>query len=103
MKTTIALLCSLFLLCLPACGVLTPQQRSDAQVVLDDALSNGEITQAQHAAASEALAKDEPYDWESLGFVGLNLLLALIGGPMIVRAQRGKPTQKVGLPASKVK
>lgn len=103
MKTTCALLLSFFLLAMPSCGVLTPQQRSGAQVVLDDALSNGEITPAQHAAASEALAKDEPYDWEALGFVGINLLLALVGGPVIVRKMRGPPTQKVGIPASKIK
>lgn len=81
-----------------SCAQLTPQQKSQAQAILDNALRDGEITQAQHAAATEALERDEPFDWETLGLVGLNLLLAFVGGPMVVRYQRGRPTQKVGLP-----
>ena len=99
MKTPI---CILFCLLLAACQALSPDQKSRMHMMLDDSLRYGEITQAQHDAAIEAIDNDKPFDWEGLGFVGLNMLLALLGGPMVVRTMRGPPTQKVGLPSSMI-
>ena len=102
-KKSLAFLMSLMLVFMPACTTLSPQQKAAVQQSLDAEHAAGTITDSQHQAASEALAKDQPFDWESLGFVAANIALALIGGPMIVRMQRGQPTQKVGLPATMVK
>lgn len=96
------LLCVLLVI-LPGCSVLTPQQKSNVRQTVEQEYHAGNLTRAQYEAAIEALDNDKPFDWESLGFVGMNILLALVGGPMVVRLQRGQPTQKVGLPASKVK
>lgn len=86
----------------PACSVLTPQQRAAAKEQIESEYLSGNITQAQRDAAIEALDNDAPVDWETLGIVGVNLIMALVGGPLIVRRIRGPATQKVGLPASKV-
>lgn len=99
-KTTIVLLFAC--LVLVACGVLSPQQKAGIRATLNNELVSGNITNAQYDAAIEAMDNDKPIDWETLGFVGANILLALIGGPAIVRLQRGLPTQKVGLPADKI-
>lgn len=92
-----------FLTILPACSLLTPQQRASMRQTIQQEYEAGNITGAQRDAAVEALDNDEPFDWATLGVVGANILLGLVGGPMIVRMQRGAPTQKVGLPQSKVK
>ena len=98
-----AILLSCLLVFLPGCSALSPQQRSGAAQTIEIEYQAGNITKAQHDAAIEALANDQPFDWSILGIVGANIALALIGGPMIVRVQRGQPTQKVGLPASLVR
>lgn len=90
-------------LILPSCGVLTPQQRSNVRTTVEQEYIAGNITQAQRDAAIEALDNDKPFDWTTLGVIGTNILLSLVGAPMIVRLQRGQPTQVVGLPASKVR
>lgn len=95
------ILCVLVVL-LPGCSMLTPQQRDQARLTVEDEYQAGNITRAQRDAAIEALDKDEPVDWEGLGFAGLNLVMALVGAPLIVRKMRGPPTQLRGLPESKV-
>lgn len=72
-------------LCLPACSLLNPQQKSAAIVQLDQALSQGQITQAQHDAAVEAIRTDpKSVDWIALGSVGLNVLLGILGVPVAI-------------------
>lgn len=94
---------SALIIVLPGCSMLTPQQRDNVKAQLQDDYAAGNITLAQRDAAIQALDSDKPFDWATLGVVGANIALALVGGPMIVRLQRGQPTQKVGLPASLVK
>ena len=96
------LLCALVFLC-ASCSMLTQQERGALRGSVVEAYEDGNITLAQRDAALEAIDRDEPVDWEGLGMFGLNAALALLGAPLIVRAQRGSPTQKVGLPASKVR
>lgn len=96
------LMVCLCLALMASCSLLAPQERSALRNSVVDAYEHGNITPAQSDAALEAIDRDEPVDWEGLGMFGLNAALALLGAPMIVRAQRGRPTQKVGLPASKV-
>lgn len=62
----------------------------------------GTSLQHQRDAGIEAIESGSGFDWEGLGFFGINALLALVGGPFLVRRMRGPPTQKVGLPATKV-
>lgn len=97
----VALLC-LALTVLPACGVLTPQQKASVRTTIESGYSDGTITRPQRDAAIEALDKDKPFDWSALGLIGVNIALALVGGPFVVRMQRGPPTQVVGLPESKI-
>ena len=99
MKSFLLLLCLLFV----SCQMFTAQERGALRESVVEAYEDGNITLAQRDAALEAIDRDEPVDWEGLGMFGLNAALALLGAPLIVRAQRGSPTQKVGLPASKVR
>lgn len=88
---------------LASCGsMFNSNEREQLRQVTQDAYESGAITAAQRDAALEAIDRDEPVDWEGLGIFGLNAALALLGAPMVVRWQRGRPTQKVGLPESKV-
>jgi len=103
MKTFLLFLATCLMCLMVACSMLQPQQRDRVRETILTEHAAGNITTAQRDAAIEALDSDEPFDWASLGLVGANIALALIGGPMIVRMQRGRPTQKVGLPASKVR
>jgi hypothetical protein len=103
MRPFLTLWLCLVLLFSAACSMLTPQQRDNARGTVEQEYLAGNLTRAQRDAAIEALDNDEPFDWTTLGVVGINLAMALVGGPMVVRYQRGKPTQKVGIPASKVK
>lgn len=106
-KNAAILLLCLCVAALPGCQALTGQQRDSVRSYIQFEYENGNLTAAQRDAAIEAIDSDEPIDWASLGLIGANIALALVGGPMIVRSRlpllgRGKPTQKVGLPASKV-
>lgn len=83
--------------------MLTPQQKESVRQTVEDEYREGNLTRAQRDAAIDALDNDEPFDWETLGIVGANILLGLVGGPLIVRKMRGPATQRVGLPASKVR
>lgn len=87
---------------LPACGALSPTQKTAVMQVLNQELQAGHITQEQYAAAWQALSNDGKVDWEIWGVAALNIAMALIGAPAIVRWQRGAPTQLVGLPESKI-
>ena len=87
MKLLTILACAL----LASCSLLTPEDRGRAAAFIDQEYVAGNITVAQRDAALEALAKDEPVDWEGLGLFGLNAILALVGGPIVVRKLRGSP------------
>lgn len=100
-KLAIYVLCFLVAVA-PACGTLSQPQKVAVMQVLDQELKAGHITQEQYAAAFQALANDGKVDWELWGVAAVNIALALIGAPAIVRWQRGVPTQLAGLPASKV-
>lgn len=91
MRNILTILLCCLIVVTPGCGILTPQQKSNLRVTLDQELAAGDITKAQHDAAVEALDKDKPFDWATLGVVGLNIAMALIGAPAIVRLQRGVP------------
>lgn len=81
------------------CGLLSPQQQADALQVIDQMLKNGQITPDQFAALREAiLAKGSGVWWEELGLALGSAALAYAG----VQIRRGPPTQKVGLPSSKI-
>lgn len=96
-------LCALLCLAFTACAMLTPEQKASIRTTVQSEYELGNITQAQRDATIEALDNDKPIDWTTLGLVGMNILLGLVGGPMVVRMNRGPATQKVGLPQSKVK
>lgn len=100
-KLMVYLLCALIAFA-PACSVLTPKARDAAIATIQEEFAGGHLTRAQYDAAMEALMDSKPFDWETLGIVGVNIVLALVGAPAIVRLQRGKPTQLAGLPASKI-
>jgi hypothetical protein len=75
------LLC-FWLIVLPGCAAFTPEQRSQAEQRIEDALTQHQITQAQHDAAIEALnTAPGGVNWAGLGTTGLNVLLALLGVP----------------------
>ena len=101
-RFAIYVLCALIAV-LPGCGILTPEQKASVRQTVQSEYEAGNMTAAQRDAALEALESDQAFDWTTLGVIGANIALALIGGPAIVRLQRGQPTQKVGLPAAKVK
>lgn len=85
-----------------SCGVVpedSPTFRATVAAI-EQAYEDGHYTAEQRDALIEALRTDyQSVDW-------LELLVSLIGGGLLgmagVRAQRGKPTQKVGLPSDKV-
>lgn len=85
------------------CSLFTPEQRSQMRTVIEQEYEAGHITEAQRDAAVEAIDRDEPFDWEGLGFAALNAAFAALLGVGVVRVQRGPPTQKVGLPSAKVR
>lgn len=84
------------------CSIFTPQERNAIRATIQQEYEAGNLTAAQRDIAMEALEKDEPFDWEGLGFAAINVALAAMGAAGVVRIQRGPPTQKVGLPTSKV-
>ena len=97
-----------FLAVLPGCGFLSPQQKASVLTTLSHEHDLGNITDAQYNAAVEAVQQDKAFDWETLGLVGANILLMFLGVPIAMRTNipvigRGAPTQKVGLPANKIR
>lgn len=104
MKWLMVVLLSLLVVLAPACAMFTPQQSNRVIATLDDELAQGHITQAQHDVAVDAVRKGATgFDWATLGLVGVNIALALVGAPAVVRLQRGPPTQIVGISESLVK
>lgn len=95
-------LCVLLAL-LASCSMFTREQRDTMREAINQEYQDGNITAAQRDAALEAIDSDEPFDWEGLGYAAINAALGGLLGFGAVRVQRGRPTQRVGLPASKVK
>lgn len=86
-------------LVLSACGLLSPAEQGTALEVIDQMLKNGVITLDQYEGLREAiLAKGSGVWWEELAKIVVGAGLAYAG----VQIRRGPPTQKVGLPASKI-
>lgn len=61
MKTMLCLTLLCFILV--ACGLMTPQQQSEALAVVDGMLRNGSITQAQWEAMREAILSASTTNW----------------------------------------
>lgn len=79
---------ALLLLC--SCGLMSPQQQSDALLVIDQMLGQGSITAAQHAALREAiLSGGQAHWWQSLVEVAAGAALGYFG----VQIRRGPPTK----------
>lgn len=91
------------LLMLGSCSLLSPEQKDQIRSELALEYQDGNITRSQYDAALEALEADGDVDWEGLGISVLNILMGGVLGFTGVRIQRGKPTQKVGLPKEMVK
>lgn len=82
-----------------SCAVMTPESRAALERVLAGALARGDITREQYDAALGGLsAMGSTFNWQSV----LDVLLGGVLGYFGVQLRRGPPTQKVGLPASKV-
>ena len=97
------LLVVMFLFCsMSLTSCLTPEQKQTAIAAIEEEYKAGMMTKAEYDLAIEKLEASS-IDWNMLGLTGFNVLLALLGAPAVVRMQRGPATQKVGLPASKVK
>ena len=99
--TRLSILLAMSLL-VASCGFYSPEQRSAMRTTIEAEYKAGHITDAQRAAALEAIDRDEQFDWEGLGYAAVNAALAALLGVGVVRLQRGAPTQKVGLPATMV-
>ena len=85
------------LLC--SCGLLTPQEQSNALAVIEQMRANNVITLEQFEALRQAiLSGGTAVWWQSLVEVAAAAGLAYVG----VSLRRGPPTQKGGLPQSKV-
>lgn len=81
----------LCILLAPGCTMLTAEDRNRARAFIEREYDAGTITRAQRDAAIEAIDNDEPFDWEMLGLFALNAVMALVGGPFVVRKIRGSP------------
>lgn len=53
----------LLCLCLVSCGLMSPQQQSEALAVVDEMLRNGSITHAQWEAMREAILSASTTNW----------------------------------------
>lgn len=82
------------------CGLLSPEQQATALEVIDQMLTQQQITPDQYEALREAiLAKGSGAWWEELGLAIGSAALAYAG----IQIRRGPITQKVGLPAEKIR
>ena len=96
MWAAIAALCLLFV----SCGMLAPQTQATTLAVVEDMFKQGIISVEQYEALKQLIVTqpDSGLWWKDaariLAEVGLSFLT--------VQAYRGSPTQKVGLPASKI-
>ncbi len=74
------------LLCAAGCGLMSPQQQSEALQVIDEMLKNGSITQAQWQAMREAILQASTTNWwAAAGQVVLGGVMGYLG----VQARRG--------------
>lgn len=91
---------AVFCLTLTACGLLDPQQQATALQVVDQMLAQGTVTQAQADALREAiLSGGQAHWWQQAATAVIGAAVAYVG----VRIERGAPTQRVGLPAAKIR
>jgi hypothetical protein len=100
MKKFTTYVACLLIAILPGCSLLTPEQRANARQQIQMDYEAGLVSQADRDAAFAALDRDEPVDWGTLAGTAASAVIAALTG---VRIWRGPSTQKVGLPASKVK
>ena len=99
MKTITYVVVAVACLLLAGCGLLSPEQQQTALQTVDAMVANGAATPAQAAAMREAiLSGGQGAWWQQAATALVGAGLGYIG----VRVQRGPPTQKVGLPQSKV-
>lgn len=97
MKTIFVVAVCLFLF---SCGLAVDSvEYQTAKAAFDDLLEAGQITQEQYDALLQAL-RTSSWDWLNALLVGIG---GAIGGWGATRIQRGRPTQKFGLPSSKVR
>lgn len=73
-RITLYALCAITLLLLAACGLMTPEQQSNALAAVDEMLRNRSITPAQHEAMREAIMSASSTQWWS------QAATALVGG-----------------------
>ena len=79
-------------LCLCSCGVLSPEDAERLMFGLDNALEQGQITEAQHAAAREAILDKTSFDWSHV----IEPVVTLVAGYFGIRVWRGSPTARKG-------
>lgn len=63
MRLLLLFLFALAAIVLTSCGLLTPEQQSDALLAIDDMLARGIITQAQYEALREAILSGGTMQW----------------------------------------
>jgi predicted small lipoprotein YifL len=87
------------LLCLTACGLLSPEQQDDALRVIDAMLQQQTITPEQHAALRDAILSGGTHAWwvDALQMLG-GAALAYFGvqarrGPVATAAERSARKQ----------
>ena len=84
---------------LTACGLLSPEQQETALQTVNAMVANGSATEAQAVAMREAiLSGGQGAWWQEAARIASGAALGYLG----VRVHRGRPTQRVGLPATKV-
>jgi len=96
-KLSTYLLCLLILLT-PGCGMFTTAAAQEKREQIHAAFDEGLITEAERDRRIKELDESTSDFWVQLGVIGINAVLAAVGGPLIVRRMRGPPTQKNGLP-----
>ena len=96
MRIVPVVLLSALLVVAPGCHAISEANRAHAIEYLTDARQRGEITEAQYNAGVEAIDWGGSFDWDVLGMVAANALLALVGGPVLVRYGIRKSAWKSG-------
>lgn len=85
------------LLLLTGCGTFTNEHVQTIQAVLQDQVSNGNMTQAQFEAVMNALSGIAEGDWPRILLDIGETLLTLVLGYFGIRYWRGSPTARKGL------
>ena len=78
---------------LPACNLLTPQQRAAGRTAIEDAYDRGELTQGQRDDAVAAL-EGQPVDWEGILLTGGSFLASILVGVPIAVSRTNKMRDK---------